>query len=90
MQISLPHLEIYVDEGCLGCRRSLELAEHVRKRFPGVDVRVINTGEPGGEYAHLVLATPTFILNGRKMSLGNPSPAQLDEAILSALKGPRR
>jgi protein-disulfide isomerase len=55
-----------------------------------VDVRVISSGEPGGLYAHLVLATPTFILNGRKMSLGNPSPAQLDEAILSALKGPRR
>ncbi len=77
-----------MDEGCLGCRRSLELAEHVRSRFPGVEVRVFSSGE--GMYAHLVAATPTFILNGRKMSLGNPSPAQLDEAILTAMKAPRR
>ena len=79
-----------MDEDCLGCRRSLELADHVRSRFPDVDVHVFNTGEPGGVYAHLVLASPTFILNGRKMSLGNPSPAQLDEAILATMKGPRR
>ena len=76
-----------MDEGCLGCRRSVELAEHVRRRFPGVNVHVIYTGEPGGRYAHLVPATPTFILNGRRMSLGNPSPAELEEAIQSALEG---
>lgn len=89
-EITGAHLEIYVDEGCLSCRRSLELAAHVRSRFPEVDVRVFNSGEPGGLYGHLVLATPTFILNGKKMSLGNPSPAQLDEAILNAMKGPRK
>jgi hypothetical protein len=82
-------LEIYVDEGCLGCRRSLELAAHVRSRFPDVDVKVYDASEPAGNSRHLVLATPTFILNGKKMSLGNPSPAQLDEAILSAMNGPR-
>ncbi len=82
-------LEIYVDEGCLACGRSLELAAHVRSRFPDVDVKVYDASEPGGDSRHLVLATPTYILNGRKMSLGNPSTAQLDEAILMAMSGAR-
>ena len=60
----------------------------MRGRFPEVDVNVYSPPS-AGLYEHLVLATPTFILNGKKMSLGNPSPTQLDEAILSAMKESR-
>ena len=79
-------LEIYVEEGCRTCRRSLELADHVRRRFPDIDVRIIDGLGSGGRHEDLVFATPTFILNGGRVSLGNPSIAQLEAAIVAAMK----
>lgn len=78
-------LEVYIEWDCLVCRRSLRLAEHVRQRFPTVDVRIVNVTTERGEHSDLVIATPTFILNGRIFSLGNPSQADLDAAIAALL-----
>ena len=44
-------------------------------------VQVIDLGGPGGEHRHLVAAAPTYILNGRVVSLGNPAHAELHGAI---------
>lgn len=67
------------------CRRSISLAEQIQQRFPEVTVRVIDTAREQGEHSDLVVATPTFILNGRTFSLGNPSNAELEAAILFLL-----
>lgn len=77
-------LEVYVERNCLVCRRSLRLAEHVRQRYPDVDVRVVDTAAVGN-HSHLVVAMPTFILNGLVFSLGNPSKTELDAAITDLL-----
>ena len=81
-------LEIYVEKGCLACRRSLSLAAAVRDRFPQVRLSVVDMSSGGGEYRHLVTATPTFVLNGSAFSLGNPSGAELERAILDLLQQP--
>ena len=74
-------LEIYVDRDCFVCRASEGLAAGVQAEFPDVGVHVIDLGGPGGEHRHLVVATPTYILNGRVFSLGNPAHAELHGAI---------
>ena len=82
------HLEIYVERGCSACRRSVSLAAAVRERFPQVRLRVVDVSSGGGEYRRLVTATPTFVLNGITFSLGNPSPAELENAIGDLLERP--
>ncbi len=75
-------LEIYVQEGCFGCQRSFELAERARGAFPEMQVEIIDMLSTDGIYRNQVAATPTYILDGEIISLGNPSPAEL-EAMLA-------
>ncbi len=86
MATTRPYLEIYIEEGCWACKRSLELAAHVQELFPGVEVRIVGA-DGDGQSGNLVVATPTFILNGERVSLGNPSAAQLEAAIIAAMRG---
>ncbi len=79
-------LEIYVEKGCPGCRRSLSLAAEVVDRFPEVPVYVVDVSSGEGEYHLQVTATPTFVLNGTTFSLGNPSSAELERAITELLE----
>lgn len=79
-------LDIYVEKGCRACRRSLSLAAEVRDRFPQVRLRVVDVSSSGGEHRRLVTATPTFVLNGSTFSLGNPSGAELERAIVDLLE----
>ena len=75
-------LEIYVQEGCFGCQRSFELAERARGAFPEMQVEIVDIGSTDGVYRSQVAATPTYILDGEIIALGNPSPAEL-EAMLA-------
>lgn len=79
-------LEIYVERGCLRCRRTLSLAAEVADRFPEVPVRVVDVSSGRGEHRNLVIATPTFVLNGTTFSLGNPSSGELERAITDLLE----
>lgn len=85
--MSAVHLEIYVEQGCLVCRRSERLAALVRERFPDVAVDLVDVARERGAHQHLVSATPTYILNGRLFRLGNPSDAELNAAIAELLEG---
>lgn len=75
-------LEIYVQAGCFGCGRSFELAERAREAFPEMQVVIVDFASPDGVYRGQVAATPTYILDGEIISLGNPAPAEL-EAMLA-------
>ena len=76
-------LDIYVERGCMGCRRATELAGWVRERFPSVIVRVLNPHDDQSGQAALVRATPTYFLNGTEFSMGNPSQDELETVLLS-------
>lgn len=83
--MNMVSLEIYVEKGCLPCRRSLSLAKEVRRLFPDILVEVIDVASSGGRHRHLVVATPTFILNGVTLFLGNPTSDDLKKAIAHVL-----
>lgn len=74
-------LEIYVDPACRVCRRSLVLGDEIRDSFPEVRVKVIELGQELGAHESLVTATPTFVLDGVVLALGNPTRVQLERAI---------
>ena len=77
----MTELEVYVDGDCFACRRAEVLAGEIGQRFSEVQVKVVDRAERRGKYNHLVVATPTYILNGRVFKLGNPSKNELERAL---------
>lgn len=69
-------LDIYVDQHCNNCEIARDLAQEVRLRMPHVVVRLqemhAQTALPES-----VFAAPTYLLNGKRIALGNPSLADL-------------
>jgi hypothetical protein len=74
MQIKL---EVYVDQACPGCDYARGLAEQVRERMPEVDVVVVDLSKPQANRPEEVFAVPTYLLDGKTLSLGNPGLEQL-------------
>jgi predicted thioredoxin/glutaredoxin len=69
-------LDIYVADHCANCAEALRLAE-VAGALPRVDVCVINLDTARDPVPARVVAVPTYLLDGRVVSLGNPVPGDL-------------
>ena len=66
-------LEVVVARTCASCETARSLAALVRASgLPGVDVDLVDLAEPGTVRPAAVFAVPTFLLDGRVLSLGNP------------------
>jgi hypothetical protein len=75
-------IDIYVAQHCSNCAYAYEVAAEIRRQFPAIHIRIIDLGATTEAIPEIVFATPTYLLNGRVWSLGNPSPAQVQ--MLSA------
>ncbi|MBI1294028.1 hypothetical protein GC175_03590 [bacterium] len=73
-------VDIYVSAHCFVSDYTWEVIEVIRAEFPTVELHVIDIAE-AVEIPDAVFATPTYLLNGRVWSLGNPSIAQVREAL---------
>ncbi len=80
-----PTLRIYIAEHCPSCAEARRLAEEVRKRFAGVRLELIDLDKEEGRNPDDVFAVPTYVLNGRTISLGTPTPDQLFSRLAAAL-----
>jgi thiol-disulfide isomerase/thioredoxin len=85
-QRNAPLLEVYVSSECPNCDEAIRLADEAAMRYPNVVVRLIDLDElAGNPPPDPVVAVPTYLLNGRVVSLGNPYPedlfARLHEAV---------
>lgn len=69
-------LEIYLADHCENCQEALRLAE-LAATVPGVELRVVDLDDSTAEVPRAVVAAPTYILDGRVISLGNPYPDEL-------------
>lgn len=73
-----PVLRIYVAPGCAGCRTALTIAEAVRHARPGHPIEVIDLADhPNEPLPPGVIGTPTYLLAGEVISLGNPELEEL-------------
>jgi len=77
-------LKIFVAEHCPTCRAAFELAAQVQQTFPETRVQLIDVEKSPADVPDSVFATPTFMLNNRIISLGNPSLPEIT-AQLQAL-----
>ena len=84
-----PSLKVYVRDDCPGCVEAQQVAVQVEQDFPQLKVEIINMADPQVIVPEAVFATPTYMLNNRIVSLGNPSPAEVArwaaEAALSSV-----
>jgi len=66
-------LEIVVGPDCAGCDTARRLASELAQLgLPGVTITVVDLSEPGVVRPAPVFAVPTYVLDGRIISLGNP------------------
>ena len=73
-------LDIVVASHCNACEEARVVAVRIRERFPDLSVNVLELDDrhqaPDG-----VVATPTYLLDGRVVSLGNPRLPDLVRVI---------
>jgi hypothetical protein len=72
-----PTLRIYVGKHCWSCAEAERLAEDVRRKFVVLTVELIDLDAEGSVNYDDVFSTPTYVLNGRTISLGNPTREEL-------------
>ena len=74
-------LAIYVAQHCNGCRYAHEVADGIRRRYPDVIIEMIDIEAAPEAIPDEVFATPTYMLDGRIWSLGNPSEEKIRDAF---------
>ena len=74
-------VEIFISEHCMICAYAEEVAAIIRRDFPTVKLHVIDIHKTTAPIPERVFATPTYLLNGRVWSLGNPSLEQVAETL---------
>ncbi len=79
-------LTIYIAEHCPNCRFAYEVATFVQTTFPQVQVRLVDLQSATEPIPDVVFATPTYVLNGRVWSLGNPSFQQVTTTLHQLLQ----
>lgn len=72
-----PILKIFIRDDCPSCLEAQQVAVRVEQDFPQLKVEIIDLADPQVIVPEAVFATPTYMLNNRVVSLGNPSPAEV-------------
>lgn len=72
-------LQIVVTDDCWSCEESRRIAAETQARFEDVEVTLVDLHSD--ERPSSVFATPTYLLNGRVISLGNPRREELWEQL---------
>ncbi len=80
-QSEQPSLAIYVSAHCPVCEYAHDVAELIRRNFAQVQVRLVDIHGVQEIIPEAVFATPTYLLNGRLWSLGNPSLEKIYETF---------
>src|SRR5262249_23826539 len=74
-------LEVFLAAHCITCDEAVRLVEHVRRDFPTVEVRVHDLDADPQARRPEVFAVPTYVLDGRVLSIGNPDERTLAAAL---------
>ncbi len=72
-------LEVYVVDDCSSCERAQNFVAGIINRYANLKIDLFNLSNPDTISPDNVFATPTYILNGSILFLGNPSLEELDE-----------
>jgi len=68
-------LVVYVDEGCWSCQETPNILADIAPHFPNLEIELLDLRH--NQKPDYVFATPTYVLDGRIIFLGNPTSADL-------------
>lgn len=75
----MSRLDVYISDDCWSCGETRRLVARMRENFPQVDIVVFDL--QGDNWPQQVFAVPTYILDGKVISLGNPSEEMLQAKL---------
>ena len=78
-------LHVFIEAGCWSCRESRRLVAELAPQFPQVKMELVDLSS--AQRPENVFAAPTYLLNGKVISLGNPYPNELRRKLEDALNG---
>ncbi len=74
---------VFIDSHCQICNEARALVAEMSDLFPTLQITLHDSGRE--DWPSKVFAVPTYMLNGRIISLGNPSREQLHQQLNEAL-----
>jgi glutaredoxin len=78
----MPKLDVYISEECWACTEARRIVADLSPRFPEVDIELRDLTDERKPSS--VFATPTYILDGRMIFLGNPTRDELCQKLNNA------
>jgi glutaredoxin len=84
-QEGMPTLRVYIARHCPVCREALGLVEKIRVRFSRLDIQIIDLEAERAKNVDSVFSVPTYVLDGRTLSLGNPEAEVLEQKLMGAM-----
>ena len=79
-------LHVYIVEECWACSEARRIIADVAPQLPGVDVELRNLND--ARRPDNVFATPTYVLDGRTIFLGNPTREELLQKLAAPPPAP--
>ncbi len=70
-------LRVFVAQDCSGCVEARVIVARIEQDYPNLNVEMIDIADNQTLVPDMVFATPTYMLNGRIVSLGNPKPDEI-------------
>lgn len=70
------HLTVLVAKHCAACERTPQVLALITSLVPGLIVTVIDVDESPIPDGITLIGTPTYLVAGRVVSMGNPDPRQ--------------
>jgi hypothetical protein len=74
-------LDIYYAQGCPSCGYALHIAQIVREKMPNITVTLIDISKSNSLRPGFIFAVPTYVLNDKTYSLGNPDEVTLMDRL---------
>jgi hypothetical protein len=72
-------LDVYISETCWSCDEARQIVADMRLRYPSIGMELRDIGDQ--RRPSNVFATPTYVLDGRTIFLGNPTREQLQQKL---------
>lgn len=76
-------LDIYVGRRCPICQAAQSTVQQLQNDLPNVKINVIDLDVPNTPRPDIIIAIPSFVINGHLVAAGNPDWDQLKRFINS-------
>ncbi|MGD2048607.1 MAG: thioredoxin family protein [Chloroflexota bacterium] len=77
-------LDVYISENCWVCDETLRIVAEIKPKFPDLEVELRDVQDD--QRPSTVFATPTYVLDGRTIYLGNPTREELTQKLEDVLQ----